>query len=396
MSQLCRRDLRIENADNPAYTGSSAQVVYLHNVNDNIVRKNIVRSPNRYGNNGALHVAGNRNLIEDNDILRFHRNGIEIFRPATENNKIRRNYVGQTLGWLGSRRGPNDGYVCYDSRHNDWENNIFEGGGSGGGEGFSCWGSGNKFYGNISLNAAGNAMSLVANASVTVQAAGYVVRDQVSVGMHQTGLYARSPINVDVQGLTAHTSVTPNRGLAANDQDNVPATSLVVRNLLAINTTGVVASPMDALAISHSQQFGSSSSWGTGTAGRISSPPNPPGNVDPIMGVCRTHLPEDSPFKGRGYGGADVGANALFEYVNGLRTTNRMFDSAPTGADRGKLLYGPVVIAGVNDSSTGNVRSTVHQRLGFGIGMCQFPANYGGGTVPKPPDNMTVSPAAGE
>jgi hypothetical protein len=275
--------------------------------------------------------------------------------------------------------------VCYDARHNTWESNIYEGGGAGGGEGFTCWGAGNRFFGNIALGASGNAMSLAANASVTVEASGYVVRDQVAVG---AGIYIRSPIKTDIQGLTAHTST--NRGLLANDLDKVRATSLIIRNMLVINTTGVFTSPIDSLVISHSHEYGPASSWGTGTNGRTNSPPKPPGDVDPRLGVCRTHLPDATPFKNRGYGGGDVGANALFEYVNGIRTQNPLFDNALSGQDRGKLFFGPAVIAGVNDPSTGNVRSTVHQRLGFGTGMCQFPANYGYGR-PKAPGTLSVT-----
>lgn len=375
-------NLRIENVDNAAYTGSNASVVFFNSTSDdNIIRKNIVRKPNRWGNNHAIHVAGDRNLIEDNDVLQFHRNGIETFGTGATGNKIRRNYVGQTATNLAGTGQPNDGFVAYDSPANTWENNIFESflGASGGGEGFTAWGSNNKYYGNICLAAENNCMSLVAKASITVNASGYVVRDQVSIGMAQYGLYLRSPINADVQGYTAHTSNAPNRGFIANDSDSVPATSLTLRNGLLIDTSGIVLTAIDSTTISHSQEFGSASSWGSGTTGRTDSPPNPPGDVDPALSQCRVNTPAAAPFKGKGFAGGDVGGTAIYEYVNGVRTTNRMFDESLSSADRGKILYGPPVIAGVNDSSTGLVRSTVHQRIGFGTGTCAFPADYAGG-----------------
>lgn len=371
-------NLRIENVDNAGYTGSSAQVVYLFNSHDNIIRKNIIRRPNRWGNNAALNVQGDRNTIEDNDVLIFHRNGIEVLGAGAQDNRIRRNYVGQTAANLAGTGQPNDGFVAYDGTRNIWESNIFESflGANGGGEGFTAWGADNGYYGNICVRAENNCMSLVSAASSTTGANNYIVRDQVSFGMAQFGLFLRSPINADVRGYTAHTSTAPNRGFVANNGDSVLTTSLVLRNALIIDTSGVVTSPITTVTISHSQEWGAASSWSTGTSGRTNSPPTPPGDVDPALGECRTHLPDGSPFKNVGFGGDDIGATAVFEYIDGVRTTNRLFDESLSGADRGKHRYGPVVISGVNDSSTGLVRSTVHQRLGFGTGSCQFPAGY--------------------
>jgi hypothetical protein len=66
----------------------------------------------------------------------------------------------------------------------------------------------------------------------------------------------------------------------------------------------------------------------------------------------------------------------LYAYVNGELTAEKLWDDNLTGASRGKLRFGPAVIPGANDASTGNVRDTVHQRLGFGNGSCVFPASY--------------------
>jgi hypothetical protein len=377
--------LRVENVDNVAYTGSSAQVFYLFNASNNIIRKNIIKHPNRWGNNGALTIQGDGNLIEDNDVLFFHRNGIEVYPNSSDANIIRRNYVGQTATNLAASGQPNDGYVAYDAILNVWENNIFEGLGassSGGGEGFTAWGAGNKYYGNICIGAKNNCMSLVSAASITTGASGYIVRDFLAMNMVQFGLFLRSPIGADVQGYTAHTSTLPNRGFIANNADAVGTTSFTLRNAMLVDTSGAFASPITTVTISHSQEWGAASSWSTGTSGRTNSPPTVPGDVDPVFGSCRTHLPAASPFKSVGFGGADIAATAIYEYVAGIRTSGRMFDNLLASADRGKAMYGPVVVAGVNDSSTGLVRSTVHLRLGFGDGTCAFPSGYGGALSP--------------
>jgi hypothetical protein len=371
--------LRIENQDNPAYTGSEAQVVYLFNSNDNIIRKNIIRKPNTWGNNGALNVQGDRNIIEENDVLRFHRNGIELFGSGTTNNKVRLNYVGQTVAYNGVRNGPNDLLVAYDAPNNDWENNIAESIGDAGTDsiGYVAWASVNRYFGNICSGIRSNCMVLVSAASITTGASGYVVRHQAGFGMVNFGIFLRSPINADVQNVTFHTSTTPDRGFVANNDDAEATTSLALRNGLFIDTSGVFASPISSVTISHSHEWDTTppdlSAWADGTSGKTDSPPAKPGDVDPALGECRINIPVGSPFKAVGFGGADIGADATKLYVNGVRTAADVFDFTLTGADRGKHRYGPPVIAGVNDSSTGEVRSDFHQRAGFGLGSCVSP-----------------------
>jgi hypothetical protein len=373
--------LRIENVNNSAYRGSEATPLRCTLCNNVVIRGNIIRNPNAWSNSAAVGITGTNNLIEDNDILRFHRNGLELYGSSTRNNVVRGNYVGQTVDRLYSASGaPNDGFVAYNAPSNIWENNIFEQSGSFGGstaaEGFTAWAGGNKYYGNISIGATNNAMALVSKGGGTVGAGNYVVRDQVSVGMRRRGLYLRSPINADVRGLTAHTSKMLERGVVVNDDDGAPSTSAVLRNMLLIDTTGASASSIDSLTISHSHEWGGSSTWAAGTSGRTSSPPSPPGDVNPNLGACRVFVPDTSPYNGAGYNGADVGATVLYAYENGVLTTEKLWDDNLTGANRGRLRFGPPVIAGANDPSTGSVRSTVHQRLGFGLGSCAFPASY--------------------
>ena len=374
-------DLRIENVNNSGYRGSEASVLRCTLCNHVVIRGNIMRNPNAWGNSGAVSITGTNNLIEDNDILRFHRNGLELFGAGTRNNVVRGNYVGQTVNRLYYAPGaPNDGFVAYNSPNNIWENNIFEQTGSPGGstasDGFVAWAANNKYYGNISIGATNNAMVLVSKGDTTAGASNYVVRDQVSIGMRQVGLFLRSPINADVKRFTAHTSRALVRGLVLTDGDAAPSTSAVVRNMLLIDTTGASAAGIDKLTLSHSQEWGTSSSWALGSNGKTFAPPSPPGDVNPNVGACRVFVPDGSPYKRIGLDGEDVGATVLYAYVNGALTAEKLWDDNLTGASRGKLRFGPAVIPGANDSSTGNVRDTVHQRLGFGNGSCVFPASY--------------------
>jgi hypothetical protein len=370
-------DLRVENADNAAYTGSEASVLYCSPCTNVIIRKSIIRQPNTYGNNIALLIRGTNNLIEDNDVHRFHRNCVELYDSKTSNNVVRRNYCSQTLPDLSpGNDGPTDHFVAYDAPSNIWENNIAEYSGTGiKGSGFIAWARDNKYFGNIAIGLQ-NGMVLVASGSITTGADRYLVRHQVSINMTNYGLYLRSPINADVRSVTVHTSTTPDRGLNLNNRDSIPTTSATIRNVMLINTTGANSTAVGALVLSHSQEWGSSSSWAGGTSAvKSDSPPTPPGDVDPALGDCRVMVPDSSPFKHKGFNDEDVGANVLYVYENGELTHERLWDHHLSGPSRGKLLYGPAVIAGVNDSGT--VRATVHERIGFGSSTCQFPFDYG-------------------
>ena len=374
-------DLRIENVTNSAYRGTEATVLRCTLCNNVIIRGNIIRNPNAWTNSAAVSITGTHNLIVDNDVLRFHRSGLELFGAGTRNNVVRGNYIGQTVNRLYYAPGaPNDAFVAYNAPSNVWENNIFEQTGSPGGstasDGFVAWAANNKFYGNISIGATNNAMVLVSKGSSTVGANNYVVRNQVSIGMRRMGLLLRSPINADVRGFTAHTSKALDRGVVVNDGDGVPSTSAILRNMLLVDTTGASTSAIDSLTLSHSQEWGISSLWGPGTTGRTASPPVPPGDVNPNLGACRVFVPDTSPYNGAGYNGEDVGATVLHGYVNGVLTSEKLWDENLSGSNRGKLRFGPAVVSGANDASTGNVRDTVHQRLGFGNGSCAFPTSY--------------------
>ena len=66
--------------------------------------------------------------------------------------------------------------------------------------------------------------------------------------------------------------------------------------------------------------------------------------------------------------GADIGANILYRYQNGVLTGERLWD-----ASAGSFPCGAVV-TGVNDGST---RCTnVHDRLNVNTNGCPFPAGY--------------------
>ncbi|MEZ4270302.1 MAG: sugar-binding protein [Myxococcota bacterium] len=109
--------------------------------------------------------------------------------------------------------------------------------------------------------------------------------------------------------------------------------------------------------------------WLQGAEARVNSPPVMSGNVDPGMGACRVWIPDDSPMKGAGENGADVGANILYRYQNGVLTDIPLWDqgtgSFPCGAQ----------VSGLNDVA-GQSCFDVHKRLNVNTNDCLFPAGY--------------------
>jgi MYXO-CTERM domain-containing protein len=116
-----------------------------------------------------------------------------------------------------------------------------------------------------------------------------------------------------------------------------------------------------------------------------------PTSEDPELGNCRVYIPDASPMKGAGKDNADIGANVLYRYVDGVLTDEPLWDpetgAFPCGA----------VIAGVNDVA-GSSCFDVHERLNVNRNGCAFPAWYAenwNGPGPGPGAGPGPGPGAG-
>ena len=391
--------LHIENVDNSTQAGGDQGGIFFgSSFNNNIVRKNIFRNINRWANTHPITIsmgsAGScGNVIEENDVLRYHRNAIEFISNAAERNICQTtagnfanlNYVGQGLDRDPficdppnpaecDPLGPADGIVDYNSGDTTWQNNIVE---SNQENCFTGWGNRNRHYGGIALGCAQNGFVFGPEDAANGEAFDNAFKDIVVKGALQ-GIWI-TPQRYTVSNATVLDIDSSHFGLIADNGANYSNLSIQVTNVLdpaGINWIGLadVASFQTPAGthqlLEYSQSFGGSYPNFT----LVQTPPTPPGNVNPAMGQCVARVPSTSPFFSTGKNGASVGADATFRWVNGIRTTDRVFNFALTGADRGKQnLFGPGVKPGVNDSSTGLVRSTVHLRLGYGTGTCASP-----------------------
>ena len=403
--------LRIEGQDDAGHSKVDAPVVQFYASDHSAIRDSIVRHPNRYGNNGVIEQYGGShdNLIEDNEVLLFHRNGIDSACDDCHNITVRRNYINpqraRDAGLAGNRTGPNDGIVVYGWDDSIIENNVVEGAGIG----INVAGHGNVTVGNVTNNNADGYLGTHGYIETgTWGAVDDVWTNDVSMD-HAIGFFMRTAINstltnVSIFGGTGSGVVADNpydarRANATTACNNRPCThnhtpGITIVNSVAVGSAGGYAVGNASEFITRVFRFSTgwqnaSGTWGGGTETRevATTPPNPPGVVDPLFGACRVFVPDASPLKGKGLGGADIGANVLYRYQDGVLTTTPLWDPAT-----GEFPHG-AVIAGVNDVAGQNVFD-VHRRLNVNANGCQLPSWYGGAPSPTPIPAPTVTATA--
>jgi Right handed beta helix region/Protein of unknown function (DUF1565) len=401
--------LRVENIDNSSNTRSNASAAKLYASNNVTLRNSIIRHPNRYGNNDGITVFGSSTYltIEDNEVLFFHRNGIAGSCDLCNHIAVRRNYV-NPQGAQGPPpffQGPNDGIVPYWWDDSIFENNIVEGAVNG----FANFGVRNRFLGNVSTgNGNGFADSHGYNeTSPTAHSDQAIWQNDAAIANRQAGMTQRSALNSTVENLTVWGGA--NSGFIADNGYDVrrggrgcnghgctlqETPGITLRNSLVVNANGgyAVANASEFATRAFSFSYGWANSKGTWRAGTelrdaATTPPDSPGDVDPQLGSCRVFIPDTSPMKRKGKDGADVGANVLYRYQDGVLTTTPLWD--PT---TGEFPHG-AVIAGVNDVAGQNVFD-VHKRLNVNANGCQLPSWYGSAPSPTPTWTPTFRPTS--
>jgi hypothetical protein len=397
--------LIIESQDNASST-SSISVAQFSSTSHSTLRNSIVRHPNRYGNNDTLDLTSGSgyNTLEDNEVLFFHRNGIGAACDSCNHNTIRRNYVNaqnaRAAGLPGNTTGPNDGIVIYWHDDSTIENNIVEGAGIG----IANFGVRNRFLGNITHgNGHGFSDSHGYNETYpTAHADLGVWINNASIDNRQAGMLGKSALNLTIENLTvwggtltgvfADNSYDVRRGTGGCNgrgctRQETPG--ITVRNSLVVNALGgyavLNASEFATRVFEFSHGWNNlQGTWrgGTETRNTATAPSTPPGNVDPALGACRVFVPDSSPMKGKGKNGADIGANILYRYQDGVLTTVPLWNPVT-----GEFPHG-AVIAGVNDAAGSNVFD-VHVRLNVNSHGCTLPSWYS-----RPPVTSTPTPAA--
>ena len=400
--------LHLSNADNGgSVSGSPGSGIWLSSSNNMIVRRNLVHHPNRYANAHAIefYIADN-NLVEENEVYDFHRHGI-IVQTGT-GNIYRRNYVNSRgfadLGgcdtsqdgshpYCSNNPAGDSGLMAYPAAHTIMENNISEGNGFGLDMNARYGNSeGNHYYGNIANdNYYGFSLTAGDQPYVSDMPLNSIWENNVSISGGTTNRAFRGR---STKNLMAHNNTVIGAGAEAGwmiDWDSVNGPGDGAPTSYATNLLVTKAASSSAYGISVTGQ----SDWSLNYVNVFNFTNNTPAlndshithssTTDPALGACYAWIPDASPMKGAGLGGADIGANVLYRYQDGALSSTPLWDTTtgafPCGA----------VVTGVNDNTANNCTG-IPARFHINQGGCSFPASYGGASTTPDYRLLSTSP----
>jgi parallel beta-helix repeat protein len=371
--------LHFQSADQPGVGLFDDLLAF--NTGDHItVRRNIFDHNNRYCNcEHLLFIAITNSLIEENEFYYFHRSAVVTKNGS--NNTYRRNYANSRLyadipsGFVSSNVLRGDAaFNPYPESGDILENNISENNDDGIDIQATATSDSNQELGNISLNDYYGATEASRNPGTFPT--NTTIKNAVVINPNQAGIYPRGALNTQVSNVSVFGSGT-SIGIVADapaGTNPAPSPSFFCTGCLSINNSssfGFEITATTTWTLNYTVASGNGTNY---------SPAPPNANITNAstsaptgLGTCYAWIPAASNLHGAGLGGSDIGANVLYEYVNGILTTARLWD-ASTGA----FPHGAAV-GGLNDVA-GQSAFDVQNRLHVNTGGCSFPAGYTGAT----------------
>ncbi len=398
------RGLRISSADYAPGGDSGKGTAFSltsnsGKVHDVVFRRNVFHNNNRYTNIHLLAIACwpgctvgvsqpiTNILLEENEFYNFHRHGASFF--YVYNSIVRNNYFnsrrvgvipgGRDNHWS-SLAGPtpgDEGYVFYPGRNNIGENNIFEDAQCPGTTSAPSAGSTfNSFYNQVCIGGDGFGVYGYGD-NEAAMAIGNHWENSVAIGQIRSGsLWGRSVRNSSFKNMTVLDTVGAGVLLDHHGGGTCCAPySTSLENILVSGASGPAMQIIEdvapiAVTLNNSNLFNSGATlFGTIDAG------NGFTQTNPNLGSCKVWIPDGSPMKGAGTNGADIGANILYTYENGVLTNKPLWNP-----QTGEFPHGAIV-PGLNDIP-GQSLFDIHQRLNVNTNGCPFPQGYGGSWPP--------------
>jgi hypothetical protein len=411
----------------------------VHNENDGtfdlindshlLIRRNILDHSNYCFNNHLMPVgpAVIFSVIEENEFYYYHRHSISTWTNSHDN-EIRRNYI-NPRNWGNSAvetgvctpypTNGNDSTASYADNNDTWENNIVENASeaySNDPEGYNgglCTTSlfNIQWLGNIALSTGYGLQSSAHSVGTACVLQNISAVNDVFINQSVIPVFMRSAVGTVIKNVSIFNTANPPAYAGNYAQDNDPgengagSTSTITNTEIIPNlsfpgytdscSTNCVSPSSMNISNSGSQgQSGSSLATVTVTNPILA---NPAG-----FGSCYLWVPDGATaLKGKGVGGADVGANVLYQYIGGTLTTNKLWDTT-TGAP----LFAGATVAGLNDmaansacvnnanfpaSGTGCSLFDIANRLNINKNGCTFPSSYGvSATPPSAPSGLAA------
>jgi hypothetical protein len=325
--------------------------------------------------------------VEETELYYFHRNGLST-KYGTRNT-FRRNYFNSRFYGdvpQGRRSGTPDrgdtALTLYPGSAHLLENNLSEGNAA-------AWdipaitpAGRNRVLGQISLKDNHGGILHARGTGASMMPYDNLVQDFVVITPTFTGLYARGAKNTRCVNCSVFNAQS---GLVADIQANQPgdgAPSFYAENVLVVQSrrVGIRVTKQADWGVDYPNVYGSSPAF-MPEDGHVTHAKT----IEPGLGTCKLWIPENSPMKRAGKGGADIGANVYFRYEHGVLTKQPLWDPRTGAFPCGAL------VAGGNDVPGASCRD-VHQRLGVGAEGCTAPLS---GPPPSPQPSIPPSPSNG-
>jgi len=372
-SYLVFDGLQVSSQDNPNAV-SAPDPITARNSHHLTFENMLIHHNNRYRNSHLMELNNVTNsLIENTELYYHHRHGILVYR--SDHNTFRRLYCnsrgyGSIPGGFKNGHGAVGGDVCvsiYPGSDNLLENMISDGPQTPFDIQAIAPSRRNRILGVVGIGSwYGGVMRARGNTGLE-QPVNNLIKDLVVINAESVGVYARGAKGTQCDQCTIIGS--GNSGILADVEPGITGdgkSSFYATNSLSLNNKhlgfGIVQTDWML-------EFPNSYNNGAGYSPRRSPYQVNKTARDPQLGQCRVYLPDESPMRGAGKNGADIGANVLFRYEGGQLTNIPLWDPVtgqfPCGA----------IVPGVNDVP-GNSCFDVHQRLNVNTSGCSFPSGF--------------------
>ena len=397
--------LVVNSADNSACPSANTGPVLALRSHHLTFKNMVIYRSNRYSNSILMNWSSvSDSLVEDTELYYFHRHAIGL--DNSDRNSFRRIYCNHRTGTIPGGRyngnNANGADMCitiYPGNNNLVENLIGEGDQSI----FDIQSLGpadnNRFLGIVQrggfgptvkarggINSADGSVDSYSPRNTLIKDL-VVIDSGINTPYGGVGLYARGNENFRCE----HCSFLGGNYIGfVTDVESVhpgyggPYTAHLTDTLAIGQEYGLYIGGLTSWTITNSNAFANSA------ANYIPVPPSPNHinvkQVDPRLGPCKLWIPDSSPMKSAGTGGADIGATVLYRYQAGTLTNIPLWDPVT-----GKFPC-RAIVAGLNDVP-GSSCNDVHQRLNVNTNGCLFPANYTQSrdtTPPTAPQNVSV------
>jgi hypothetical protein len=374
-----------KGAENHSATDPHGNVFRVISSSNLVFKRLLLTHNNRWLNTHLLAIENcNNMLVEESEFYYFHRHAVLNWNT---NNSVYRRLYGNSRGHANVTGGykstfPTRGETLvsiYPGSNNIVENAISEGNTNVVDIQATLTASNNRFLGLISLGDHYGSY-LAARGSGSKMPVDTYYENFVSINPTSYGIFARGTKNTQVKNASLFGGM---RGLVADYESILPGDgvySIFSENVLSINNTQYGSVMVNQATYGHSYMNG----YNNGTNFSPSSGYTNTSTVAPELGPCKVFIPQNSPLKGKGEGGADIGANILYRYEKGVLTNQPLWNTTT-----GEFPHGARV-AGVNDIP-GSSAFDVHKRLNVNFNGCPLPENYGErGESDLTPKNLTI------